>query len=193
MARIKIKGIDEVSKRLSTNLKIELNKVFRSPELRNFIGDAIVDDIRKNYSKQPSDVTLAFREFYEQFNATHPEYVRSKINITFTGKLLEDLAKNVKSNTNELTFVVAHSKKKHPGYKSGTGEKVRGKKVMVTSLKSKKTRQLGTTFSKQQKSYEEISGYLVGMGYDYFIVTQKTSDKIVNKVREELFKLLTNI
>lgn len=171
MAKIKIKGVEEASKKLSRNLRIEMNKIFRNPVLRKNVGQIIIDDIKKNVNfGTPSERTRKWREVYDKLNTTDPAYSRNKLNATFTGELLEDLKNNVKGFPTALTFEIGHSNKRHKQYQGVT------KKIGSRS------------------TYQEISSGLVdNLGYDYFQLTDKAQDQITKLIREELFKLLTNI
>ena len=103
MARVTIKNLDQLRKKLNSKFKIVLNKTLRDKGLRLKIGRLIEADIRKNFSKTvKSPATTAFRKYFEQYHETHSTYNRSKINITFTGELLNDLATNVLADTTNL-------------------------------------------------------------------------------------------
>jgi hypothetical protein len=171
MAKIKIKGVKEVSDKLNRNIRIELNKILRDPALRQKVGQIVVDDIKANVdfgSSAPG--TLKWRETYDQINATDPAYSRNKLNAVFTGELLEDLKNNVRAFPTELTFEIAHSDKRHKKYQGVT--------KMIGS----------------RSKYSEISeGLVKGLGYDYFKLTKRAQSEITKLIREELFKLLANI
>lgn len=171
MAKIKIKGIKEVSKKLDKDIRIELNKVLRNPVLRLKIGDIVVNDIKGNVNfGSPAPSTLKWRERYDQINPTDPAYSRNKLNAVFTGELLEDLRTNVRAYPTELTFEVGHSDKRHKKYQGVT-------------------KKIGS-----RAKYSEISGYLVNdLGYDYFQLTKKAQSEITKLIQDELFKLLANV
>jgi hypothetical protein len=171
MAKIKIKGVKEVSDKLNRNIRIELNKILRDPALRQKVGQIVVDDIKANVDfGSPAPKTLKWRETYDQINATDPAYSRNKLNAVFTGELLEDLKNNVRAFPTELTFEIAHSDKRHKKYQGVT--------KMIGS----------------RSKYSEISkGLVKDLGYNYFKLTNKAKDKITELIKEELFKLLTNI
>jgi len=185
MAKVKTKGLLELRKKLNSVFKIAINKSLRDKKLRDDVGKAIVENIRNNPNRTwlASQVTKEFREYFEQFNTTHPDYRRSKINITFTGELLNDLARNVKADTNNLALIIEHSNKSHKNYKSGGLFKP--KSVQVTSLKSKKTRNVV-----QKKTHKEISGYVQDKGYDYLQIDDKTTKIITELIRTTVFKYL---
>lgn len=171
MAKIKIKGIKEVSKKLNKDIRIELNKVLRNPVLRLKIGDIVVNDIKQNVDfGSPAPSTLKWRERYDQINPTDPAYSRSKLNAVFTGELLDDLRTNVRAFPTELTFEIGHSDKRHKKYQGVT-------------------KKIGS-----RAKYSEISGYLVNdLGYDYFQLTKKAQSEITKLIQDELFKLLANV
>jgi hypothetical protein len=171
MAKIKIKGVKEVSEKLNRNIRIELNKILRDPVLRQRIGQIVVDDIKANVNfGSPAPSTLKWRETYDPINPTDPAYSRNKLNAVFTGELLEDLKNNVRAFPTELTFEIAHSDKRHKKYQGVT------KKIGSRS------------------KYSEISeGLVKDLGYDYFKLTKKAQSEITKQIKEELFKLLANI
>lgn len=180
MANVTVKGMAALRRRLNSKAKVVINKTIRNKSLRDKIGKIVADDIRKNFNEPAGDATQAFREFLEQFNKTHPDYKRSKINITFTGELLDDLASNVKADTINLGFIIEHSKKPHSIYKSGGTFSPR--KVQVTSLKTQKTRNVT-----QKRTHKEISEFIQKKGYDYLKVTDDAKRKIIKLVRDEIF------
>jgi hypothetical protein len=162
MAKVKVKGFKELRNLVGRRAKIAINKTIRDKTLRDKIGVLIVDYIRNNFSEVPAPATIAIRQYLEQFNTTHPTYKRRKINVTFSGALLDDLKNNVKADTTQLAIVIEHSQKKHPGYKTGSG----------------KTKRV---------SFSLINQYLVNdMNYDYIKVDDKTKDKIVKLIRKEI-------
>lgn len=179
MANITITGMSALRRKLNSKAKVVINKTIRDKKLRMKIGEIVAQDIRDNFDEPASDITEAFRQFFEQYNKTHPDYRRDKINITFTGDLLKDLATNVKADTINLGFIVQHSKKPHKNYKSGGT--FSAKTVQVTSLKSKKTRNVT-----QKRTHREISKDIIDRGYDYLHVTDSAKDKIIKLMRNEI-------
>ncbi len=180
---VKVRGLTELRKKLNSKFKVVINKTLRDKATRLEVGKIIAQDIRDNFNEDASEITQAFREFFEQYNTTHPDYRRSKINITFTGELLEDLATNVKADTTKLAFIVEHSDKKHANYKSGGTFK--DKKAGVTSLKTQKTRNITV-----KQSHRRISDKLIAMGYDYLKVSDDAEKKILQLLKS---KILENI
>ena len=183
MAVVKIRNLSQLRKNLNAKFKIVINKTLRSKNLRDQVGKVVAQDIRDNFengtSVLASPITQAFREFLEQYNSTHPDYRRRKINITFTGELLNDLASNVKADTINLGFIIEHSNKKHSTYKSGgTFAK---KTVKVTSLKTKKT-----TDREQKLTHRQISDHVIARGYDYLKVSDKGKKEILKLVQKEI-------
>ena len=168
MAKVKIKGADELAKTLQRDLRITLNKVFRDKELRREVGDIVVNDIKENVNfGSAADLTVRTREYLEQYNRTDPAYVRSDIKAVFTGALLEDLANNVKGIPTKSTFEVKHSKKKHPGYETLDG---RTKRI----------------------PFQELSDILINdFGYDYFELSEDAQNLILEAVQDKFFSELT--
>jgi hypothetical protein len=189
MAKVRIIGLDKIRSRVEAKLKIAINRALRDKNLRDTVGLIIEKDIRANYNKKASPVTESFREFFEQFNETHPDYRRSKINITFTGELLRDLAKNVKADTVNLALVIEHSEKKHKPYASGEKRKRGKKKISVTSLKSRKEREVGAAFSEQKLTNKEISEFVLKK-HDYMNVTREAEVEIVKEIKMVLFRYM---
>jgi hypothetical protein len=189
MATVRIIGLDKIRSRVEANLKIAINRALRDKNLRDKVGLIIEKDIRANYSKKASPATESFRKFFEQFNETHPDYRRSKINITLTGELLKDLAKNVKADTVNLALVVEHSEKKHRPYASGEKKKRGKKKISVTSLRSKKEREVGMAFSEKKLTNKEISEFVLKK-HNYMKVTKEAEVKIVKEIKTVLFRYM---
>jgi hypothetical protein len=172
MANVKIKGIKELAQRLNRNIKIEVAKLFRDADLRAKIGSIIVNDIKLNYEapNPPADSTLEWRRRYDPINKTDPAYRREKIKAVFTGELLEDLAKNIKSNPTNFSFEVAHSNKKHRKYQG-------------------KTKKIGGN-----STYQEISeGLIEKLGYNYMVLSDEAKTEIAALVRDRVFKLLDKV
>lgn len=171
MAKIKLLGVDKVTRKLNRSLRIEMNKIFRNPVLRKAVGQIIIDDIKQNVDfGSPSPDTLNWRERYDPINKTDPAYQRNKLNAVFTGELLEDLKNNVKGFPTKFSFEIGHSKKLHKKYQG------------VTKKIGKRT------------PYDKISQYLIDdLGYNYFQLSKEAKEDITELVREEIFKLLTNV
>ncbi len=186
MAKIKIRNINQLANRFKINTRVAILKTLRDKRLRDKAGRIIEQDIRDNFNEIPSQATKEFREFFEQFNQTHPDYRRGKINITFTGELLRDLATNVKLQSQELALVFEHSNKKHKQLKSGARD--RGRRIQVTSLSTRNTRDVRDTFATTpKKTHKEISGYIQDLGYDYIQLSSGGQSKIVDLLREAIF------
>lgn len=171
MAKVKLKGIQELSQRLNANLRIQLNKLFRDDKIRKQIGEWIIEDIKNNVDfGSPAKSTLKWRKRYDPINDTDPAYRRGKLNATFTGELLQDLANNIRANPTDMSYTVEHSNKRHSKYQGVT--------KMIGSM----------------TPYDEISSYLINdLGYDYFQLTPGARAKIVDLIRTEFFKLLANV
>lgn len=189
----------EISK---AQLKKRVRKIARDKELREDLGNLVVKDIQgRTYRKlnlgKKSD--KAYFNFREKVKGKSPKYKKRKINLTITGELLADLAKNVKVNFSDgkLRWEFQHSNKKHKAYqleidyttKRGKKKKktVRrgGKLVRSTDLKTRKvkTRRVGAR-------YDDIRKGLESYGYDYLSITQKLRLKIVNRARKLISRKL---
>lgn len=171
MAKIKLKGVNDLAKKLNRSLQVEVNKLFRDKTLREEIGRIVVEDIKANYDGgSPAKSTLKWRERYDKLNATDPAYNRNKIKAVFTGELLEDLRTNIKADTTQKQFVMEHSGKLHKKYQGVT-------------------KKIGS-----RTPYNKISEYLIDdMGYNYLQLTDEAREKIVSLVRDKLYRLITNI
>jgi hypothetical protein len=121
MATVKVKGLDRIRKSFNRKIKIAINKAFRSKEIRQTVARIVVADIRDSIFRAAAPSTQRTREYLETYNETHPKYDQRLINVTFSGKLLEDLINNAKADTVNLAIVIDHSDKKHPGYKTANG------------------------------------------------------------------------
>lgn len=167
MARLKVKGLQELANRLNRDLTIELNKLFRDKEIRKQVGKIIVDDIKKNVNfGAAADSTNRTREYLEKFNRTDRAYQPGEIKAVFTGKLLKDLQNNVLGYPTKSTFEIEHSDNKHPGYKTANG---RTDKI----------------------DYKELSSILIDdLGYNYLQLTEKAQQAIIKAVQDRFFELL---
>lgn len=183
-AKFRVKNLKQVQANLRKNMRKEL----RSKSMREGVGRVVVGEMRKNYIRPAADFTLKMRKLLEKFNSTHKTYKRTKINATFTGELLNDLQSNVKAkfNSKESSYVFEHSDRKHSNYK--TGGKFKPRKVQVTSLKTKKTRNVT-----QKVSYKRISKYLIEKGVNYFDLPKKGEEKLIKYVQKNLLKRLKRI
>lgn len=168
MAKVKIVGLDRIRKNFNVKIKIAINKAFRNKELRQTVARFVVEDIRDSIFRSAAPSTQRTREYLEDYNTTHPKYDRRLINITFSGKLLEDLITNAKADTVNLAIVIQHSEKKHPGYKTANGK-----------INAKLT-------------YADVSKILINdQNLDYFNLTSKGSQNIINYMVPRLKKLIT--
>lgn len=164
MAKVKILNIDKVS----TSLKKEIKLAARSEDLRQSIGETVVKDIKKKNFGTPQESTIKWRKKNEKFNQTDPSYGRSRINITFTGELLEDLKNNVRTDTTggEIKFEIGHSSKLHKKYNK-QGGKAGGKR----------------------STYQEISsGIIDKWGHNYLKFSDKTLRKVLKLVRSTILR-----
>ena len=170
MATVKVTGLKNIQ---STLLK-EIRKILRDKTTRDSVGRIVVAGIRSMQKPVQSQVTLAFRKYYEQYNKTHPEYRRSNINITFTGDLLNDLQKNVKADFSggKNEYLIQHSEKRHKKYKTGKKRKNKSSK------------------SVEALTHQMISEYLIEKGYDYLKLDDKTINRVLRYMNIRLEKQL---
>lgn len=168
MAKIKIKNAKQSAIQLRTKLRIAITKLLQSKDLRNKIGKIISEDIKARDFGEPSDRTYKWRQRYDKLNKTDPSYSRGKINVTFTGELLKDLASNVIADTTKKQFIVANSDNLHKKYQGVT-------------------KKLG---KKRAKFSEIAEGLIKKMGYDYLSFNKETQNKITRLLQQELNKIL---
>jgi hypothetical protein len=168
MAKVKIKGIDELAKKLNSNLRIQSNKLFRDKDLRAKIGSMIVADIKKNVDMgAASKATIESRKRLEQTNNTDSAYKRGRIKAVFTGELLKDLGSSVVGVPTKSQFEVEHSSKLHKKYKGKNG--AIGKRI----------------------AFDKLSSILIDdMGYNYIKLSDKAQKDIANLIRDRFLSLL---
>lgn len=167
--RIKIQGVEGLSKRIGRNVRIQVAQIFRSEELRKRVGEIVERDIKLNYehSKPPEESTRRWRERYGPYNDTDPQYDPDKLKALFTGELLEDIKNNVVAVPTDFSFEIGHSDGKHSRYRGPTG------------LLGKST------------PYKVISDYLINkLKMNYMVLTPEAQKEITDAVREEIYKLL---
>ena len=166
MAKLRIKNLRQVQ----TAIRKEITKGLRDPEIRKGVGEIVVEEIQANPVPVTSKVTKAWRKYLEQGNKTDSKYRRSQINITFTGELLEDLKNNVKARFGggKAEYVIEQSNKKHRKYKSPSGKPLKG----------------------ARQSYKNISEFIIKKGYNYLTFSSKSKKRVINFIRERLFKNL---
>lgn len=171
MARIKIKGVQELAKQLNRKIKIQLNKLFRDKDLRNKIGMMVVADIKKNFKgRGAADSTIDWREFYDEIHVKDPAFEMDRAKAIYTGELLNDLAKNVKGITTIKAFEISHSSKLHKKYQ-GVTKKI-GKRI----------------------PYDKLSEILVNdLKIDYFVLSKKAQKEISNVVKDRIVQLLAQV
>jgi hypothetical protein len=167
MATVKVKGLSQIQ----SNIRKFITKELRKKELRQGVGNLVVASIRAKSLGMPATSTRKWRKKYDSLNTTHPTYGRNKINITFTGELLEDLQKNVKSQSTggKFVYVIKHSDKLHKKYNGVSGK-------------------IGT-----RTKYSTISDGLINKwGYDYLTFDDKTLTKVVSYINKEITKSFKN-
>lgn len=167
MAKVKVKGL----KRIQSNIKKFITKELRKKEIRQGVGEIVVNSIRATKFGTPAKSTKKWRKRYDSLNVTHPTYSRNKINITFTGELLQDLQKNIKSSSTagRFVYVIEHSDKLHKKYNGVTGK-------------------IGS-----RSRYSDISdGIINKWGYKYLTFDDKTLAKVISYINTEIKKSFKN-
>ena len=166
MAKLKIKNLKQVQ----TSIRKEITKGLRDKEIREGVGEIVVDQIQSEPTPVSSKATIAWRKYLEQSNSTSSRYRRSQINITFTGELLEDLKNNVKARfgSGKAEYVIEQSNKKHRKYKTPSGRPVKG----------------------QRQSYKDISDFIIAKGYNYLTFSSQSKKRVIEFIRIRLFKNL---
>jgi hypothetical protein len=161
MANVKVKGL----KRVKSNIRKFITRSLRDPVVRKGVGKIVVDNIRAKNFGPPAKTTKKWRERYDGLNATHPTYARNKINITFTGELLNDLQNNVKSKSTggQFNYIFEQSNKLHKKYNGVSGK-------------------IGS-----RSKYSEISdGIINKWGYDYLKIDDKTLTKVIKFIQTKV-------
>lgn len=168
MAKLKVKNLKSVQ----SSIRKEITKALRSKEIRQGVGEIVVEDIQENTIAVSSSATIAWRKYYEKANKLSPKYTRRNINFTFTGDLLKDLMNNVKAKFGggKAEFILEQSNKKHKKYKKPNGKTSKGRAL----------------------SHKEIQEniYKISTKYHYLKFTKKAKDGVLKFIREELFKRL---
>jgi hypothetical protein len=166
MARLQVLNV----KKVESQIKQDIRKALRSKELRDGVGEVVVNQIRQEKVPVTSKKTKKMREYFEKANSTHPDYERSYINITFTGELLSDLIKNVKAafTGGKSEYVIEHSDKLHKKYLKPSGKPTKGSRV----------------------KYEKLQEYLREKGYDYLTLSEINIKRVTEFVKEKLFDML---
>ena len=165
MAKVKVKGLNNIP----SKIRKAITKQLRTKEVRQGFAKIVVDDIRDSDYGRPSDSYYQWREDNDGLNKTHSKYNRDKINITFTGELLDDLEKNavVETTQGKVQYVLEHSDKLHKSYKTQSGKTKR------------------VTFSKISEGVQRY--------YSYLTVSKNAINKGSKYIVEEAKKALKNI
>lgn len=167
MATVKVKGL----KQINSAIRKFITKELRRKELRQGVGEIVVSSIRAKRFGTPARSTKKWRKRYDSLNTTHPTYRRNNINITFTGELLNDLQKNIKSKSTsgKFEYIISHSDKLHKKYNGVSGK-------------------IGS-----RSKYSDISdGIINKWGYDYLSFDNKTLNKVVSYINKEIVKSFKN-
>ena len=188
MAKLKVKNLKQVQ----NSIRKDLTKILREKSVRQGVAEIVVNEIRSTKFGTAHKFTVKMREYLKQFNKVHEKFKMNDIRITFTGELLNDLIKNIKASFNKGTvdYVIEHSDKMHKVYRQASNSKK--KKIEVTSLKTKKTRDVRDFSSKQKPvSYKTISENIIHKnGYDYLKFSESTKEKVIEFIRKTLFNKL---
>jgi len=153
MATLKVTNLNKVKlavrKRITTQL--------RTPAIRKGVAMVVVKEIKKTKYGSPSAKYREWRRKNGRYNKLDPKYKLNKINITFTGELLQDLINNVKAKFGDgrADIVLEHSNKTHKKYKISRGDLSTSKKKRTYSqIKNYKK---GKTAKGKRSTYQDIS------------------------------------
>lgn len=131
MAKVKIKGVENVTKRIKENFE----KIRKDPQLLAEIAVVMQEEMlgqarsgvqasQKGKSKFPSlsDSWIVTREYLSKFNARDGQYFAGgkTSNLTFTGALLSHGTKK-RIEASSGTAIVEANSGNHPGYKTAHG------------------------------------------------------------------------
>ena len=166
MATLKIKNLNKIN----TQIRKQITKAARSPQIRAGIAEIVVDQIQKEPIPVTSKATKIWRKYLEQRNNTDKAYNRNLINITFTGDLLKDLAKSIKASigAGKIEYILQHTDKKHKKYKKPNGKSTKG----------------------EAKSFKFISNEIIKKGYNYLVFSKKSNERVLKFFKENIFKQL---
>ena len=162
MAKLRVKNLKQVQNKI----RKDLTKSLRAKSMRDGVGKIVADEIQDSDYGRQSDSYYDWRSDNDGLNKTHPKYGRDKINITFTGALLKDLASNVKLSLSagKAEYVIEQSDKMHKPYKTQKGK-----------TKSATFKTIG----------ESVSKY-----YKYLTFNSKSKKKVLKFIKDNLFKKL---
>lgn len=161
MAKVKVTGL----KQIQSSIRKFITKELRRKDIRDGVSSIVVESIRKKNFGTPAKTTKKWRERYDSVNPTHSTYSRNKINITFTGELLNDLQKNIRANSTagKFNYIMEHSDKLHKKYNGVSGK-------------------IGS-----KTKYSVISdGIINRWGYDYLTFDDKTLTKVVSYINKQI-------
>jgi hypothetical protein len=166
--RVKIIGLEKVSKRIKTQVG---RAIKQSGFERDLLGD-VIEEIRENgIEPELRPATIKRRERLATVNPTDSAYSSGKSNLTFTGQLLNSL--RVKFQVSKLVFNFT-SIGKHRPYKL-----IRKKKTSASARVSN-----SEIFRGQEELYQRSIANIFTRG-DF-----KT--RLVNKLKQSIKKFLTN-
>jgi hypothetical protein len=164
MAKLKVLNV----KKVESQIRQDIRKILRDKEVRDGVGKIVVDGIRDTNFADAGKATKAWRKYLEEKNPTHEKYSIEKINITFTGELLNDLIKNVKAafTGSNSEYVIEHSEKLHKKYKKPNGKPTKGK----------------------AQKYKAIQKFIEKLGYEYMVFSDKSKDNVLEFIRKQIEK-----
>lgn len=126
--KLKITGLEQATQRLKT----QVGRAIKTSGFEKTITNDSVEEIRKNgVSPGLKASTVKNRIRYEQTNTTHKDYSPNKSNLTYTGKLLNNL--RVTFNVRRLSFLF-RANGVHPKLKTLSGRATKGKSVRNQDL-----------------------------------------------------------
>ncbi len=161
--KMRLKNLDE----LNGVIEKRVSKTLKNKKVSEGVSNIVAKGVKDRNIKVKSPVTLAWRKYLEKGNTTDGKYARTKINFTFTGELLKDLARNVKLKITKkgAEYTIQNSKSLHKKYKNPEGKPLKGKPV----------------------SFKQINTYLNSLGYYYLKkVSKKRTDQIVRYLKKEI-------
>jgi hypothetical protein len=185
MATLKITNLN----RVKTAVRKKIITQLRTPAIRKGVAEVVVKEIKATKFGSPSAKYKKWRMKNGRYNKLDPEYKLNKINITFTGELLQDLITNAKAQFSDgrANIFLEHSNKKHKKYKTSRGDLSTSKRKRT--YKQIKNYKKGKTAKGNRSTYQEISDG-VSKYYDYLKFSSKTKSKVIKFIKDNLFKNL---
>lgn len=166
MATVRVTGL----KGIQSRLRKAITRVLRSKSLRMKLGELVTESIKKKTFRRVSSSEPYYKFRSNITNKKDGAFNNSKINITITGDLLKDIAKNVRVNTTagKVVYEIQASDKLHKPYRLKTGRST--KRVPFSTIQ------------------EGIERY-----YDFLNFDDKTIRSLIKLVQKELNKELSKL